>query len=149
MTAPLDDLARRALGWGIGAPLLSIDDNVRDLALAKRPDGSLDLACVAGAANLGQDLALILTTRLASDPLSPAFGFDGLSTFVVETETAMIRERLRASVAKVVAQDARVRTVTVVEVDQPTDPATRTLSLRVEVDTVVSAGAAVANVLLR
>ena len=145
--ATSEAIARRALGWGAAAPLLSAGDLVRDIALVPREDGSLDLACVAGPANLGQDLALALTTRLGADPLDSGFGFDGMTALVVETSTTMVRERLRASVAKLVARDPRVRSVNVVEIDDAVSLATRTLSLRVEVNTIVGSGASLATVL--
>lgn len=140
-------LARRTLGWGAAAPLVSSDDLVRDLALARRGSGALDLACVAGPANLGQDLAIALTTRLGADPLDPGFGFDGMTALVIETSAMMVRQRLRASVAKLIAQDPRVRSVNAVEVDDAASLASRTFSLRVEVDTIVGSGASLATVL--
>jgi hypothetical protein len=143
-----DDLARRALGWGAAAPLISDNDLVRDLAFATRANGTRDLACCVGAANLGQDLALALTTLLGSDSLEPGFGFDGMSAFAVATSSVMVRERLRASVAKLVAQDPRVRTVTVVEVSDASASETRTMSLDVEVDTIVGNGASLSTMLI-
>jgi phage baseplate assembly protein W len=134
---------RRTLGWGVAAPLIEPGDNGRDLVLAPRPGtGRLDLACVEGADNLGQDLAIALTTGRGDDAFNTEFGFDGMSAFVEESSAAMVRERLRASVAKTVAQDPRVRTVNAVEIDAGGGP-TRTLNLRVEVDTIASDTAAI------
>lgn len=144
-----DDQARQALGWGAAATLVSAADLVRDISLAPRANGALDLACVVGAANLGQDLALALTTRLGADPLDPGFGFDGMSAFTTNSTGVMVREQLRASVSKLVAQDPRVRTVTAVDVDDDaTSIASRTLTLDVEVDTIVGNGTVVTTTLV-
>jgi hypothetical protein len=130
---------RRTLGWGAAAPLIEPGDVGRDLVLVPRAgSGRVDLACVEGAENLGQDLAVALTTGPGADPFNADFGFDGLSALVEEQEPALVRERLRASVAKTVARDPRVRTVTAIEVEDGSTSATRRLSLRVEVDTIAS-----------
>lgn len=144
---PRRAVARRMLGWGVAAPLIEADDNGRDIVLLPRAgSGRLDLACVQGADNLGQDLAVALTTGIGGDPFNASFGFDGLAAFVDPQPPVLLRERLRASVAKTVARDPRVRTVTAVEIDDPGATATRTLSLRVTVDTIASdAAALVAN----
>jgi phage baseplate assembly protein W len=136
---PRRTLARRALGWGVAAPLIETGDIGRDIVLMPRDgSGRLDLACAEGAQNLGQDLAVALTTGLGTDPFNAQFGFDGLAAMVEEQAPAMVRERLRASVAKTVALDPRVRAVTAVEVaDGSTGPA-RVLTLRVTVDTIAS-----------
>jgi hypothetical protein len=60
----------------------------------------------------------------------------------------MLRERLRASVAKLVAQDPRVRAVAAVDVSDPTGAVTRTLSLEVEVETIVGDGTSLTTALL-
>jgi hypothetical protein len=144
---PIDpqDLSRRVLGWGLAAPLIDGGDVGRDLVLVKRPgSGLLDLGCVAGARNLGQDLAMALTTARGADPFDVGFGFDGLLALVEETEPAMIRERLRASVAKTVVADPRVRTVVAVEVTSNGSGNERVLGLQVTVDTIVGEQAVVA-----
>jgi phage baseplate assembly protein W len=136
---PRRTFIRRTLGWGAAAPLIEPGDVGRDLVLVPRDgSGRLDLACVEGADNLGQDLAVALTTGLGADPFNADFGFDGLAALVEEQEPALVRERLRASVAKTVARDPRVRSVTAIEVDQGSASVTRTLSLRVAVDTIAS-----------
>lgn len=141
---PRRTFARRTLGWGAAAPLVAPGDIGRDLVLMRRDgSGRLDLACVEGAQNLGQDLAIALTTGLGTDPFNGEFGFDGLAAMVEEQEPALVRERLRASVAKTVARDPRVRTVTAIEVDDGSAGPTRTLTLRVAVDTIASDAAAV------
>jgi phage baseplate assembly protein W len=135
---------RQLLGWGIAAPLISPEDIGRDIAFARRTNGNVDLACVVGVQNLGQDLAMSLTTARGEDPLNTDFGFDGLLAFVEETSTNLIRERLRASVAKAVASDPRVRAVTAVDI-QDTDPALRILDLRVSVDTIAGSSVEVGS----
>ena len=102
---------RRALGWGLRAPLLSPGgDHGRDLALARGPNG-LDLEQVAGRENLAQGLAIALTTLLGSDVFNVQFGFDGLNALVEETNPVLARERVRVSVIQVLRQDPRVRRV--------------------------------------
>lgn len=136
---PRRTFLRRTLGWGAAAPQIDPGDVGRDLVLAPRPGGGrLDLACVEGADNLGQDLAMALTTGLGDDPFNAEFGFDGITALVEELAPTLVRERLRASVAKTVALDPRVRGVTAIELtDAPTGPE-RVLTLRVEVDTIAS-----------
>lgn len=141
-------LVRRSLGWGAAAPLIEPGDVGRDLVMMPRPgSGRLDLGCVEGALNLGQDLAIALTTGRGNDPFNVDFGFDGLSALVYEQAPALVRERLRASVAKTVARDPRVRSVTAVEVDDGSTGPARTLSVRVTVDTIVSDAAALITTL--
>jgi hypothetical protein len=142
---PRRTFARRTLGWGAAAPLVEPGDVGRDLVLMPRPgSGRLDLACLEGAANLGQDLAIALTTGRGNDPFDATFGFDGVAALVEEQAPALVRERLRASVAKTVASDPRVRAVNAIEVSEDAeDKKTRTLRLRVEVDTIASDAAAV------
>lgn len=141
---PRRTFVRRTLGWGAAAPQIEAGDVGRDLVLLPRPgSGRLDLACVEGAANLGQHLAIALTTGRGSDPFNAEFGFDGLAALIDEQEPAMVRERLRASVAKTVAADPRVRSVTAIEVDDGRQNILRTLALRVAVDTIASDAASV------
>jgi phage baseplate assembly protein W len=136
---PRRTLARRMLGWGPAAPLIEPGDTGRDVVLVPRDgSGRLDLACVEGAANLGQDLAVALTTGLGTDPFNSAFGFDGLAAMVDEQTPALVRERMRASVAKTVTRDPRVRTVTAVDVQDGSGGPARVLTLRVAVDTIAS-----------
>jgi phage baseplate assembly protein W len=141
MAVPDEVLQRRVLGWGVAAPLIERQGDVgRDLQLVLRPDtGTLDLACVIGAENLGQDLAMALTTGRGSDPFNTEFGFDGLLAFVEETAPTLLRERLRASVAKTVASDARVRAVTAIDIEDTPRGPLRALSLRLTVDTILGA----------
>jgi|RhiMetdeSRZDD1v2_1073273.scaffolds.fasta_scaffold12957_2 phage baseplate assembly protein W len=136
---PARALARRALGWGAAAPLVDADDLGRDLVLVPRDgSGRRDLACVEGAVNLGQDLALALTTGLGTDPFNADFGFDGIAAMVEPQPATLTRERLRASVAKTVARDPRVRAVTTVDVSEGSAGIERVLRLRVVVDTITS-----------
>jgi phage baseplate assembly protein W len=146
---PRRTLARRTLGWGAAAPLVESGDVGRDIVLMARDgSGRLDLACVEGAQNLGQDLAVALTTGLGTDPFNAGFGFDGLAAMVKEQAPALVRERLRASVAKTVARDPRVRTVTAVEVEDRSSGLARVLTLRVAVDTISSDAAAMVTTLV-
>ena len=85
--------------------------------------------------------AIALTTGLGTDPFNAAFGFDGLSALVEEQAPALVRERLRASVAKTVARDPRVRAVTAIEVDDRSGGPARVLTLHVAVDTIASEAA--------
>jgi hypothetical protein len=142
---PRRTFARRTLGWGAAAPLIEPGDVGRDIVLMPRDgSGRLDLACVEGAQNLGQDLAVALTTGLATDPFNAQFGFDGLTAMVEEQAPALVRERLRASVAKTVARDPRVRAVTAVEVEDRSASVARVVTLRVTVDTIAGDTAALA-----
>ncbi|MCG8419868.1 MAG: hypothetical protein MJE77_18185 [Proteobacteria bacterium] len=77
-----------------------------------------------------------LTTGRGDDPFNTDFGFDGLAALVEEQTPTLVRERLRASVAKTVARDPRVRAVTAIEVEEPSAGPSRTLSLQVAVDTI-------------
>ena len=145
---PRRALVRRTLGWGAAAPLVEPGDIGRDIVLMPRDDsGRLDLACVVGAENLGQDLAVALTTGLGTDPFNAEFGFDGLTAMVEEQAPALVRERLKASVAKTVARDPRVRSVTAIEVGDPGASVARVLTLRVAVDTIASDAATVVTTL--
>ena len=145
---PRRTFARRTLGWGAAAPLITPGDVGRDLVMLRRAgSGRLDLGCVEGALNLGQDLAIALTTGRGDDPFNTEFGFDGLVALVEEQVPGLMRERLCASVAKTVARDPRVRTVTAVEVDDGGGAPARTLTLRVAVDTVASESTALAATL--
>jgi phage baseplate assembly protein W len=104
-------LRRRALGWGLQAPLLSPGgDHGRDLVLSSGVNGR-DLALVVGVDNLAQGLALALTTLLGSDVFNVRFGFDGLNALVEETNPMIARERIRVAVIQVLRQDPRVRRV--------------------------------------
>jgi len=145
---PRRTFARNILGWGAAAPLIEPGDVGRDLVLMPRGgSGRLDLGCVEGAHNLGQDLAMALTTGLGTDPFNAEFGFDGLSALVEEQAPSLVRERLRASVAKTVARDPRVRAVTAIEVDDRSGGVARVLTLHVTVDTIASEAAALVTTL--
>jgi len=139
---PHRTFVRNILGWGAAAPLIEPGDVGRDLVLVPRAgSGRIDLGCVEGALNLGQDLAIALTTGLGTDPFDAGFGFDGLSALVEGQAPSLIRERLRASVAKTVARDPRVRAVTAIEVDDRSGGPARVLTLHVAVDTIASEAA--------
>jgi hypothetical protein len=106
----LDLLRRRALGWGPACELIDPGDLGRDVRLADGP-GGLDLARVEALDNLGQALAVALTTLRGSDVFNVAFGFDGLNALAEETDPVMVRERVRVSVIQVLRKDARVRRI--------------------------------------
>lgn len=111
-TSSEQDLRRRKLlGRGLACPLVEPGVDVgRDLALARGP-GGLDLATVAGADNLGQSLAIAVTTPLGSDVFNGEFGFDGVAALVEETEPVLVRERVRVSLIRLLGKDPRVRRI--------------------------------------
>jgi hypothetical protein len=106
------DLRRRKLlGRGLACPLVAPGVDIgRDLALARGP-GGLDLVTVEGADNLGQCLAIAVTTALGSDVFNSEFGFDGVAALVEETEPVLVRERVRVSLIRLLGRDARVRRI--------------------------------------
>lgn len=126
-------LRRRTLGWSFACPLTPDGDLGRDLVLAPGPAG-LDLARVADLDNLGQSLAIALTTLAGSDIFNLAFGFEGLSAIAEETNPGMARERLRVAVVRVLQADPRVRRVSDVRLEGVFGVAPRPRELRVRVD---------------
>ncbi|WP_165226765.1 hypothetical protein [Aquisphaera insulae] len=106
------DLVRlQALGWTFAMPEVVPGLDVgRDLVLAPGPNG-LDLATVEGIDALSQSLAVALTTRLGDDVFNTAFGFDGLNALAEEPNPALMRERVRIGVIKVLRKENRVRRI--------------------------------------
>jgi phage baseplate assembly protein W len=129
-------LRRRILGWSFACPLTPDGDLGRDLALTPGPAGG-DLARVADMDNLGQSLEIALTTLAGSDIFNLAFGFEGLAAIAEETGSAMIRERLRVAVIRVLQADPRVRRVSDVRLEDAFGAAAagRQLGVRVDFET--------------
>lgn len=118
-------LRRRLLGFGPACELISDADVGRDLRLAANAEGSLDIAMVEGIENLGQSLAIAVTTPLGGDPFASGFGFDGLNAMAEETDPVMVRERVRVALVQVLRKDPRVRRVVDVKLeDERLTPAT-------------------------
>jgi phage baseplate assembly protein W len=98
---------RKLLGWGLElAPSLGPDDIGRDLVLAGG-----ELAVVDGIDNLGQALAVALTTPLTGDVFNVDFGFDGINALAEETIPILIQERIRVAVVAVLKKDPRIRRI--------------------------------------
>jgi hypothetical protein len=109
-------LRRRVLG--VGAACEPIDPGLdvgRDLRMAADAEGRLDLARVEGLDNLGQVLALGLTTLLGSDVFDVRFGFDGVRAMAEEHDAMLVRERVRVGIVNLLNADPRVRRVVDVE----------------------------------
>lgn len=104
-------LRRRLLGWGLEYDLVSDADIARDLRLVRDSDGKLDLALTSGIDNLGQSLAIAVTTALGADPFNINFGFDGVNAIATETSPFMQRERVRIGLITLLRKDARVRRI--------------------------------------
>lgn len=105
MTGTLTDReSRRLLGWGPKTASVAGDvEQMQDLLWSNG-----DLALVAGLAALRQDLSAALVTALGSDPLNPAFGFDGFEVIANESDRFLLRERLRVAVVNLLKRDPRV-----------------------------------------
>jgi hypothetical protein len=106
-------LRRRLLGFGLlCAPTQGALDVGRDLVLAPSGDGSTrDLDLIEGVDNLGQALAVALTTPLTGDVFNVDFGFDGLNAIAEETVPIMVQERIRIAVITLLKKDPRVRRI--------------------------------------
>lgn len=108
---------RRVLGWGLRCDeIMPGVDLGRDLVLGTGPNGR-DLQRVAALDNLGQGLAIALTTLLGSDIFNTDFGFDGLNALVEETNPVMARERVRVAVIQVLRKDPRIRRIVDVKLE--------------------------------
>lgn len=81
-----------------------------DLKLEKTGNG-LDLAEAKGIGALSQALRVALTTRLGSDVFNTQFGFDGLNALAEETNSVLMRERIRIAVIQVLRKEPRVRRI--------------------------------------
>src|SRR5262249_44107167 len=118
----MGDAQQRALGWGLRCDPIVDGDHGRDLALAPGPNG-LDLARISGADNLNQCLTIALTTALGDDVFNTDFGFDGLRALAEETVPSPVRERVRASIIRLLKRDPRVRDIVDLKVlDRRLDP---------------------------
>ena len=110
-------LRRRVLGWGLRCDeIMPGVDLGRDLVLGTGTNGR-DLERVAALDNLGQGLAIALTTLLGSDIFNTDFGFDGLNALVEETNPIMARERVRVAVIQVLRKDPRIRRIVDVKLE--------------------------------
>lgn len=146
-------IRRRLLGWSPRCDVIVPGlDHGRDLSLAIGTDGRVDLAASEGMDNLAQGLGVSLTTARGSDIFNTAFGFDGLTAMVEETNAMLVRERIRVSVVDVLRRDPRIRRIVEVTVPAGTiDPALpladqiqqwRTYQIRVAFETITAERAA-------
>jgi hypothetical protein len=149
MTAEEQDLLRlRLLGWGPACEeILPGADLGRDIRLEKGANG-LDLALVTRMDNLGQSLAIALTTGLGADLFNARFGFDGLNALADESDPVLQRERIRIGVIKLLKNDVRVRKIVDVNFSgegrlEPPPPGSRELEVRVVFEAVTGESAAV------
>ncbi len=140
-TDPRADLLRsNVLGRGLRLDLAS-DDGSRDLSVTLTPLGTLDLALVAGIDNLGQALAVAITTPLGGDVFNLQFGFDGLNALADPSTPVVQRERVRVAIVNLLRRDSRVARVVDVRLldarlDSPSTGAARQLDVRVVFETV-------------
>jgi phage baseplate assembly protein W len=130
----------RALGTGLQCDLITPGIDVgRDLVLT-RTAGNLDLQRVQGTDNLGQVLAVALTTLLGSDVFNTRFGFDGIRAMAEETNAVLLRERIRVAVIQVLRAEPRIRRILDVKLDggqlDPAPAGSRELDIRVEFETI-------------
>lgn len=138
--ARADLLRSNVLGRGLRLDLTS-GDGSRDLAVALTPQGTLDLALVAGIDNLGQALAVAITTPLGGDVFNLQFGFDGLNALADQSTPVVQRERVRVAIVNLLRRDSRVARVVDVRLldarlDSPSTGASRQLDVRVVFETV-------------
>ena len=103
-------------------------------------DGSIrDFELVEGMDNLGQALAVALTTPLGGDVFNIDFGFDGVNAIAEETTPIMVQERIRIAVITLLQKDPRVRRIVDVQLQDGrlTSPANvRALDIKVVFETV-------------
>jgi hypothetical protein len=133
-------LRNRLLGRGLACPLTEPGLDVgRDLVLARGPSG-VDLQQVRGIENLGQALAIALTTLRGSDLFNIDFGFDGLNAMAEEINPVLVRERIRVGIIQVLRRDPRVRRIVDVKLSdgrlESVGAGTRQLEVRVAFETV-------------
>jgi phage baseplate assembly protein W len=130
---------RRLLGQGLACTPTPTSGLGRDLELISGPQG-VDLVRVVGIDNLGQALAIALTTLLGSDVFNTEFGFDGLNAVATESDPILLRERVRIAVIQVLRRDPRVRRVVDVKLGEgPLEagtPGSRELEVKVLFETV-------------
>jgi phage baseplate assembly protein W len=135
-----DLLRSNLLGRGLRLALAA-EDGSRDLGVTSTPQGTLDLALVAGVANLGQALAVAVTTPLGGDVFNLQFGFDGLNALADEAAPVVLRERVRVAIVNLLRRDPRVARVVDVRLldarlDAPSTGPARQLEVRVVFETV-------------
>jgi hypothetical protein len=144
------DARRRALGSSLRCDAIAPGVDIgRDLIFAVDDvSGKVDLAGIAGEANLTQCLTVALTTALGDDVFNTGFGFDGLRALAEETNALMVRERVRVSIIRLLKRDPRVRNIVDLKIldrrldltTRPTDEndpdAWRTLRVNVVFETV-------------
>ena len=138
--ARVDLLRSNVLGRGLRLDLAS-GDGGRDLAVVLTPQGTLDLALVEGIDNLGQSLAVAITTPLGGDDFNLQFGFDGLNALADQSTPVVQRERVRVAIVNLLRRDSRVARVVDVRLldarlDAPSTGASRQLDVRVVFETV-------------
>jgi phage baseplate assembly protein W len=127
-------LRERVLGWGLACePILPGVDLGRDIRLEAAP-GGVDFALVHQMDNLGQGLAVALTTRLGDDVFNVRFGYDGLNALADETNPVIQRERIRIGVIQVLRKDPRVQRIIDVTVTNGTG-GSRVAEVRATFDT--------------
>ena len=132
---------RRLLGFSLlCAPTPGALDHGRDLVLVPTGDSSTrDFALVEGMDNLGQALAVALTTPLGGDVFNIDFGFDGVNAIAEETVPIMVQERIRIAVITLLQKDPRVRRIVDVQLQDGrlTSPANvRALDIKVVFETI-------------
>jgi hypothetical protein len=132
---------RRLLGFSLRcAPTSATFDHGRDLVLVPSGDGSTrDFALIEGMDNLGQALAVALTTPLTGDVFNIDFGFDGVDAIAEETVPIMVQERIRVAVITLLQKDPRVRRIVDVQLQDGrlTNPANvRALEIKVVFETI-------------
>jgi hypothetical protein len=133
------DAERRSL-LGRGLRCDKVNDLGRDLLLQRGPAGLFDLGFVEGIDNLGQVLAIAVTTPLGGDAFNVDFGFDGLNALADEELPLLQRERIRVAIVNLLRKDPRVtRIVDVKLLDRRLETpasANRELEVRVVFETV-------------
>lgn len=132
------ELARLGADLHLLSPVERGDDRATagDLREGLRPGRGIDLAVVAGAANISQALLLrLLTPRGALAPLGhPEYG-SRLHTLIGELNSEANRNRARLYLLEAIAQEPRIRRVLALSVttSRSADPARVDISLSAEV----------------
>lgn len=131
----------RAQLLGRGLACAPVGDLERDLVLEQDAEGRVDLAMVEGVDNLGQSLAIAVTTPLGGDVFNTDFGFDGLTALADAATPLLIRERVRVGIVTLLRKDPRVSRIVDVKLvdhrlENPNANAARQLDVRVVFETV-------------
>jgi phage baseplate assembly protein W len=91
-----------------------------DLVIAPGPDGSPDLAMIAGKDELAQGIQVLVGTNLGSDIFNTAFGFDLIGALAAPKSFSQVRQLIRLCVVKALSQEQRIRQIlTIAFVDDP------------------------------